>query len=702
MRYRPDRTTASFAVRSIPAIQLFMALFVGCISMPDAFAQPTDSVIEEVVVTASFRDARLSNTPISVSVIQPNQNSSTVQHLEEILGRVPNVKFASGASRARFIQIRGIGERGQFAETLNPSVGLLLDGVDLSGIGTAATLFDVGQVEVLRGPQGTLYGANALAGLINVKTNDPTEEFTGRLRMDGGNYAAFGAGAVLSGSLTEDLGVRFSANRYRDDGFIDNTFLNRDNTNNRDEESYRLKFKWQRGTQTWRLSTGHININNGYDAFSLDNDRNTRSDQPGRDEQTTNYASLNLVARGSEHFHFEATATIANSELDYGYDEDWTFTGFDPIGYTSTDLYQRDRETSTLDLRWQSQPGAELGGAWDWTVGVFALHQTVDLDRTYTFAGPFSNTFDVDRQALYGEVSRDLSDRWRLTLGARVERHSSDYEDSNGVSFDPDNTLWGGRAVAEYTLVDDNLLYFSASQGYKTGGFNQDGTLNAARREFDEETLWNLEVGYKAALLDGRLNLRAALFRMQRDDIQLSKSDTRPIPGSPGAVEFIEFIDNASAGFNQGIEVELDYAATDRLTLFANLGFLDTEYDDEDSGRPIDGRDQAHAPRYQYYAGFNYALTDAWSLQMELEGKDDFFYSVTHDTEADGYDLWNMNLTYVQDYWRLNLWGRNLSEKDYNVRGFLFGNDPRDFYTARPFTQLGAPRQFGATLEMDL
>lgn len=654
-------------------------------------------ITEEIIVTASLRDATLNQTPVSVSILQPNQLGTTVQHLEELLGRIPNVNFASGASRARFVQLRGIGERGQFAETLNPSVGLLLDGVDLSGIGTAATLFDIEQVEVLRGPQGTLYGANALAGLVNLTTPSPSDTLTSRWRLDAGDHGAQGISGVVSAPLTDALGVRVSASRYRDDGFMDNRFLGKDDTDNHDEAAYRAKLRWQDEARSLTVSAGHIDIDNGYDAFSLDNTRTTLSDEPGFDRQTTDYLAVAFASDAGIHARLEATLTFASSDIDYGYDEDWTFAGFDPIGYTSTDRYERDRDTQTADVRWLSVPGAELGG-WDWTVGVFGLRQDVELERTYTFAGPFNNDFEVAREALYGEISRDLTTHWRLTVGARIERHSADYEDTNGVAFDPDDTLFGGRVVLERAL-DSGMAYASVSRGYKTGGFNQDGSLNAARREFDEESLLNFEIGYKGTLADGRLQLRAALFRMQRDDIQLSKSETRPIAGTPGAVEFIEFIDNASNGFNQGLEVELDFAATERLNLFANLGWLDTEYDDDDTGRNIGGRDQAHAPGYQFFAGARYDFGAGWSVQAEVEGKDEFYYSVTHDTRSDAYELWHMSVRYDADAWGLSVWGRNLGDEDYTVRGFLFGNDPRDFYTARPFTQLGEPRQYGVTLE---
>jgi len=661
-------------------------------------------VVEEIVVTAEFRATDISNLAGSASVIRPNEDGTTVQHLEEVLTRAPNVNFASGASRGRFIQIRGIGERGQFSDPLNSSVGLIVDGVDLSGIGTAATLFDVSQVEVLRGPQGTLYGANALAGLINVVTNGPTAYHSGSVRLDAGDYDARGLGVILSGPLGEQLGYRIAAQQYRDDGFTDNDFLGRDDTSERDEGSYRAKLTWQGDHAGLALSLGRIDIDNGYDAFSLDNNRTTLSDEPGGDRQETDYAAVKLDWSLGERVLLQATYGYAGSDVDYGYDEDWTFTGFDPIGYTSTDRYLRERDTHTLDMRLLSQPGQGFGnGAWDWVVGLYHLRQDVDLERRYTFLpGPFTSQFEIDRWAVYGEVSRPLGDAWRLTLGGRFEQHESKYDDVYGVSFNPDDDLFGGRVVIERELADGSLLYAAVTQGYKAGGFNTDGSLVADLRLYDPETLWNVELGYKATLINERLNLRASLFRMQREDIQISTSTERPIAGS-SAVEFIEYTGNAAEGFNQGIEAELTFAATDRLTLFANVGWLDTEFEDyvDNSGRDLDGREQAHAPAYQFFAGAQLQLTEAWTVRIEVEGKDEYFFSNSHAAKSDAYELINASIGYRTERYSVRLWGRNLGDEDYFVRGFLFGNDPRDFYAARPFTQLGEPRQYGLTVQVN-
>ena len=277
------------------------------------------ALLEEVVVTAEFRPLATAEVPGSVSVLDPQASGATINHLDELLSQAANVNLTSGASRARFIQIRGIGERSQFVEPLNASVGLLVDGVDLSGIGGAATLFDIAQVEVLRGPQGTLYGANALAGLINVVTPDATESLSGLLQLDGGNYGARGVGGVVSGPLNDSMRFRLSARQYQDDGFYNNVYLNRDDTNARDERTLRGKIQGDWETDgSWQLAVGRIDVDNGYDAFSLDNDRNTRSDEPGQDVQETTYVAFNASRSMSDGVLGQVAIGWVDSGIAYG------------------------------------------------------------------------------------------------------------------------------------------------------------------------------------------------------------------------------------------------------------------------------------------------------------------------------------------------------------------------------------------------
>ena len=657
--------------------------------------------VPEIVVTAQLRDTALEHVPSSVTVLTENVIAQReAQHLEEIMAVSPNVNLSSGGSRARFIQIRGIGERGQFAEPLNSSVGVLVDGVDFSGAATAATLFDIQQVEILRGPQGTLYGANALAGLVNIVTNRPTPTFESNLKLTVGDYGMFGLGGTISNAVTDRSRFRIAVQHYSDDGFMVNEYLGRDDTNDHDELTVRAKLTTDLSESAQLdLTAGLIDIDNGYDAFSLDNNRITRSDQPGQDRQESAFVSAELRWEGNKPFDLIARFGVTNSDIDYGYDEDWTHIGFDPWEYSSTDRYRRDRSTMSGELRLvSSKSGPVFNDTTDWTFGVYSLDQNVDLRRDYTYLPiPYQSEFSVRRAALFGETRSDLGKGLQLILGLRFERHSADYSDTENVRFDPSDTMVGGRLALEYQWNPSTIVYTSLARGYKAGGFNTDGSLDADLRRYEPESLINLEVGLSRSWADETSFLRASVFRMARHDVQIASSLTRV--RIDGSAEFIDYVGNAAEGSNIGVEMEVSTHLSNQLRLFANVGMLRTEYRDfvSASGENYSGRDQAHAPEHQYSAGVEFSIAQGWLVNYTLEGRDAFFFSDSHDEKSRAYNLSHLKIGYETDQWSLAVWGRNLGHKDYFVRGYYFGNDPRDYYTARAFTQLGEPRRYGIT-----
>src|SRR5579863_3648213 len=179
-------------------------LSLAAAASADTAASATgDTQLDEIVVTSGLRPVPLAELPGSVSVLSATDlHDAGQQHFEDVLALVPNLNWAGDTSRPRYFQIRGIGELQQYQGAPNPSVGFLIDDIDFSGLGSAATLFDVDHIEVLRGPQGTLYGANALAGLIYVKSADPSDTFGGRAEFDAGDYNEHSYGAVLTGPVT--------------------------------------------------------------------------------------------------------------------------------------------------------------------------------------------------------------------------------------------------------------------------------------------------------------------------------------------------------------------------------------------------------------------------------------------------------------------------------------------------------------------
>ena len=708
-----------------PGKKLPSGFLLALAAMQASGQSSVDNQLEELVVTAKYRESSLMQSIGSISVVGSETiNERAAQHLEEILNAVPNVTWASASSRSRFIQVRGVGDLEQYYDPKHyPSVGMMLDDLELGDSANAGMLFDVEQVEVLRGPQGTRFGASAHAGMVKIRSAAPTDEFEGRLSGGVGNYDSYNLGLVLSGPLTSDLRGRVAVQQYESDGFIDNDRLNRDDTNNFDELTLRGRLQWTPSdSAAYELSGFYFDSDNGLDAWSLENDRDTQSDQPGKDTQET----TGLTARGDwllgGALSLEAVVSYIDADLSNSYDADWVSDEFCQQylcsfgNDTAREIFDRDRERWVADMRLLHGDASGGAGSSQYTLGIYANTASEDFDYQYfsIWYGDFASTseYDTDRYAVYGEYEYAVTNRLTLVAGLRYERFEDDYSDSNGFSTDGSDDLWNAEVSARYDWNDDTMLYATLSRGAKPGGVNTTASANqpfmspvfqaftSGKLSFDDETLYNAEIGVKTRQFDQRLSLRAALFYMDRDNAQLENWMWDNDSGL-----WISYLDSTSGANSYGMELEATLLATDRVELFANIGLLETEVDsidtfdlDEFDFVAKNNRDQAKSPNYQYNAGARLMLTDRLSARLEVEGQDDSYFGYYHDGQIDSYDLFNASLLWRGEQLNLTLWGRNLSDEDYAVHGLYFGNDPRDDYGAfanETYYQWGEPRTYG-------
>ena len=672
------------------------------------FADDTSARLEEVVVRAGFYDTQLMHTAGSISVLDEAAiDDRSARHLDDMLGVLPNVSFTAGGGRARFVQIRGVGDLEQFVDPKHfPSVGITIDGIEAGTTATGASLMDVRQIDVLRGPQGTRFGANALAGMVNIHTNDPTETLTGYINTGYANFDTWHVGAALSGPLSETIGGRIALRQNSSDGFIDNTFLGRDDTNDRDEFTTRGKLHWSIAEDTEiRFTADYSDIDNGYDAFSLENSRRTRSDRPGTDAQERIALGLAADWAVSTGIQLETRLSWSDADEEYGFDEDWVFAGF-WNGFASTDLLERDRSVVSADLRLKSDP-ARIS----WVVGFYTQRRDEDLDRQHF--GPFTSAYKTERYAGYGQLMFELAPYLTLTTGIRYEHFNDEYDDTNSLISDSSEDYWTGELTLEHLFSDDVLFYGTLSRGVKPGGINTDTSSNlplvaatfatflTSRQRFSSEVLFNKEIGVKASLLDNRLKLRLTGFHMDRYDAQLES-----FTFDPSTFIFTSFLDSGSDAENYGAELELDYAINRFANVFANVGYLETNVEqltvfdlDILDFRSLKNRDQAKSPNWSYNLGMNFSLNDRLHGRFEVEGRDTNFFGYYHDGEIDAYTLAHASMSYDVGPVTVQAWIRNVFNTNYAVHGLFFANDPRDVFSVnREYFQRGEPRVFGVNL----
>jgi len=659
--------------------------------------------LERITVRGALSATPLSEMATSVSVFDEQAIlERQAQHLEDILNRAANVNFASGASRGRFIQIRGIGERSQFTDPINPSVGYLVDGINYSGLLAGASTFDIEQVEIFKGPNSARFGADGLAGMINVLSKDASDQTSLDAQFGVANYGSWQMGAAVGGGLSDTVDYRLSVHQNSSDGFVENTWLGRDDTNGVDELTARAKLNWQASDDLSVKTVIHlIDVDNGYDAFSLNRDRTTLSDEPGVDTQESEAVGLTLDYQGLGWANVQLQSSFMQADLVYGYDEDWSYVGIAPgWEYSSTDYYFREREDSTIQAKLSSKANKSN----TWVIGFYLADKIEDLTREYTWlTTPFESQVDRVDSALFGQYKHVLSDEQWITTSVRLASQTLDYDDSNMINEDLDHNDWGAEISYHQQVGDSSMLYLSLLRSYKMGGVNgqalgkiDDEDLVEFRQDlldnaiFDAESLIGIEFGIKGVNQDGSLLLDFTTFYQKRNDVQYKNSIVNE-------QSFVGFYNNAADGKNYGIEVSLNYMLSDAIDTFANIGYLKTEISGitRKDGSTIDKRDQAHAPSYHVNAGLNWRLTDNLNWLIEFDAKDEFFYSFGHDQQSDSIFITHTSLDYQIENWRVSLYARNLFDEQYANRGFYFGNDPRDAYEEHLYEQFGEPRRVG-------
>jgi iron complex outermembrane recepter protein len=689
----------NFSLRAIGAIPCLFVMF------PNAAADAPS--LEEVVVTASLRDRELRDLPASVTVLDSHTlEAAGVQHFQDVLGLVPNLNWAAGTSRPRFFQLRGIGELEQWQGAPNPSVGFLIDGIDFSGVGMPATLSDVERIEVLRGPQGTAYGANALAGLIAVNTRAPQREPDANASATLGNYGTLGVNGVLGGPLgSGESAWRLAAGTYRSDGFRRNSYLDRDDTNGYEENNVRLRVSTRPG-ETLRadFTAMWVGLENGYDAFAIDNSRTTLADKPGEDSQLARAVAMRLDYEGAESFDVVSRTALGDSRSEYSFDGDWgndeSWGANSPYDYFQR--FDRERRTLSEDLRLVSHASVDAGADFAWLAGVYALRTDEEVTQRDVWRdllwGDGETRLDSDYRATnlagYGELEWRLGEANVLAVGARVERRSADYQDSDGAAFSPSETMYGGSISLRRDIGERTNAWLALARGYKAGGFNIGADVPPAHRSFDSEALHNLELGIRTENGDGSVSGDVALFYMRRHEQQVPTGEQLE-PGNP--LSFVLFTDNAARGENYGLEATARWQPLASLLFDLRAAVLETRYIGyQFNDRSLDGREQAHAPQYQYDLGIEYRGAGAYA-RVDFAGLDDFYFDASHDERAPSRLLTHLKAGYSGERWRAEVWVRNLFDRYYSQRGFRFGLEPPDFPPAR-YSQAGDPRHAGVTV----
>jgi len=703
-----------------------LTLAAGLVTAPllatPAQAQ-SEGGLEEVTVTAQRRSESLMIVPIPITAVTAAAiERQNIQSVEDVLANVPNVSFVSLGSRDRKeISLRGISNQlNPFTDVRSSTYAFYIDEFNVA-VGTSnPEILDLERIEVLRGPQGTYFGRNAVGGAINVITKAPDNEWFSEVGLGYGNFDTKEAHLIVNAPVIDGkLAIRASGQVRETDGWIENINpigggndgefntaritarftpnenltwdLNYSYTDG--EEGMRVGVPTGFLTATWRAvyyqnRPGNVASQDGVGFYPANDDR-VNFNRPQKVGSDFEYVSTRL------QYDFDAvtlTAVAGNltsSLFNYG----------DVDGGSPDFFYEDlliDRESTSGELRLASRNPQTI----EWSVGAI-VGQDSGLQDQSTYHGAQSplgrpNGVEVtgadsdtttDYWALFGQATWNISDAWKLVVGGRYSEEKIEtlgQTRSNGIitgTNDRDAKFddFSPRATLSWSPADLGMVYATASKGFKSGGTQTTGTAQL-RNEYDPEELWNYELGWKVELLDRRLRLDMSAFYMDWKNVQ-QFIRFQFIDQATGLLRGVTGVDNATSATSQGVEFSIDGVVTDHFRVGAQVGYLDATYGDYTNalidGTVINasGKRLINAPEWTLGANAEYSrkvfgdndgfVRAEWQHRSEQLSNTFALRYEVFPFISPSYDVVNLRAGLGNGRWNVNLYAENVFDEQY-------------------------------------
>ncbi|MET0984534.1 MAG: TonB-dependent receptor [Steroidobacteraceae bacterium] len=731
---------------------------------PCVLAQ-TSSGLEEITVTARRRVENLQTTPVAVTVF--NEEELTQRGINTVYGlasSTPNLGVFSTVGNPSAVVLN---LRGQFQSdnliTLDPSVGVYLDDVYLArSYGIALDMVDIADVEVLKGPQGTLYGRNTTGGAIRMTSRkaDPSAGLGGNFRVGYGDYDAILVQGAVNLPVSDSLAFRYAGSFNQHDGYVKQVIVNQDATltptdtnhqNDRDSQYHRLSVTWEAAddVSVWLTGDWYRNNTNGGALVNRGGDVMggsfatllTATESACRQDDFYCYVSDIKGTAESEGWGVAGTAEwrisdTLTSKIITSYrknDSDQHFNtdgGASPNGlfvlYFDTTQPQSAHQFSTeLQLL-----GEAFDKKLDWLLGAYYFEESGDdetgglgnfrfvpqLGRVARFARTFIADADNKSISLFAHGAYHFTDQLSVSAGLRATRDTKEMSAHNTLATTPDGpevcvypvglpdvvnngtectfspsddfSFISWQASIDYQFTDSMFTYLKAANSSRSGGQQLRGQNAATIVPFDEETATDIELGFKADLLSGRLRTNLAYFHTFYTDTQQTT-----IPPSGGTT----YVANLGDAEIDGVELEVSALPVDQLTLHATVGYVDVKYDDDNviAQRTPDWNASASAV-FEHAAGpGNMAYRVDYSYRDKLAvSTDRTFVRSSPYGYVPSVNLVNARISYTFDKYEIAAWGKNLADKEYYTGGINIAG------LMQPWI-IGDPRTYGVEFAMN-
>jgi iron complex outermembrane receptor protein len=739
------------------ALSLAVATAAGLSTSPTVFS--AEGSLEEIVVTARKKEESMQNVGLPVSAMSKTEiERAFARDISDLASVSPNLiidETSQGPGGVAAIFIRGIGVA-DVEKNFDPAVGVVVDGIFIgANAGSLLRSIDLASIEVLRGPQGTLFGRNTIGGLINITTTQPTGELGAKVRVGVEDYNTWYADGIFNVGITDSLAAKLTlAKRDQREGYYDNITLDKDAGKN-DYESYGINLLWDvtddlafeytyKKEETDQDTPPLLNTAQerhafcsgyGYCSPSLDKpitgdrrkiaqvgyrpvgplaDRNNPFVvwNPDQVEQVPMDATFDTEAHTFEvrwdiNENYRVDYLFGHWESDETILSNWDGTPQLLYGTDRPADYEQDSHELRLTYDARDRLSFVLGGyLWD-------SQYSIDLNSYIGFNPDFPGQFldiyqytnqKTDSWAAFFEADYKLTDALTLTLGGRYtedEKESRQYGIVNTITAPftshPDEKWdeFTPRVGLSYNISDDMMLFATYSNGYRSGGFNgRVGNLVEAREPYDPETVDNFEIGIKSEWMENRLRVNANVFYLEYDD----KQEELQLPDDNDTGQKT-VVTNAASATLQGVELDIQAFLGDGLSLRANLGYLDSEYDDfqytDLNGDIVDlsNLEFRRAPDWTGSFDATYEF-DLGSGTMWLRGAyhyiGEHFVNVTNvpELENDEQHIFDASANYSIGAFTFSLFGRNLTDED----GYIHGYDVAGLWS---YAATRPPRTYG-------
>lgn len=684
--------------------------------------------IEEIIVTAQRREQKLQDVPISIAVIsEPDLRAHSVNRLSGVGTLTPNVTFTEdeqSGNSAGLIYIRGVGQSDAFI-TNDAGVGVYVDGVYIGRMkGLNLDLIDIDRIEMLRGPQGTLFGRNSVGGALNIVSAKPGRDFGGSAEVDIGRFDRIDAKASVNLPLVEDkLAAKISLLTANRDGYGTryDFFSGKKIDEMGDVESLagRAAINWTpRDNVDVLLSIDGSRIREAGSIRKVPFFQQTfvtdlyaafvPGDPPYGDQAFRTDDEFTSFATGGNAYEVDSYGVAGTIEWSLNnlsiksitaYRDLDTLAGLDPDGtpYTVVNQYEDVNQN-----QWSQElqfTGTSFGERLQWVTGLFFFSEEAHARERVDVFVELREAIGLDVSSLhltdntttsyaaYGQGTFNITDKLRLTGGLRYTYEEKDTEReilnpftgsvSAAIGSTSDN--WDSlspKVSLEYHFNDDVMTYMSATQGFKSGGINGRSFSSLEFLPYDPEVIWTYEVGLRSEWFQRRLLFNTTLFYSDYTDMQFTV-----LTGDPETGEGITIVDNAAEAEIKGFEIDLAVLPTSRLTVNAGVGFTDAEYTKVDPEVLIISENSkfVKTPEWSFnlFAKYDVPISDIGMLTANVgysyKGKVYHDHQNSEVVAQSGYGLVDARLTYEHgNNWEMSVYGTNLTDERYILAGADF------------------------------